>query len=180
MKLIKKLFPLAFLGFVTYTCERDDICAETTPTTPRLLVEFYDIANQDEIKFVPRLTVYGEGLDESTSSILSSANETEVALPLLVGTEGEVTITRYNMVRFATTSDGEPNPDANTDIIEIIYTPQFEYVSRACGYKSVFTNLRVNIIADGDNWALGTVFPDSNTDNINVENENSTHVNILH
>lgn len=180
MKLIKNVLLFIFIGLATYTCERDDICAETTPTTPRLLVEFYDIANQDEIKFVPRLTVFGEGLDEETSSILSSENETAVSLPLIIGTEGEVTTTRFNMVRFATSSDGEPNPDANTDVLEIIYTPQFEYVSRACGYKSVFTNLRVNIIPDDDNWALATAFPNSNTDNINVENENSTHVNIFH
>lgn len=180
MKLIRHLVLYAILATVTFSCERDDICAETTATTPRLLLQFYDIASQDELKFVPRLTVFGEGLNAEESSIVSSSNVTEIALPLIVGTEGEETITRYNMVRSATNNDGTPNSEANTDIIEIIYTSQFQYVSRACGYKSVFTNLRVNIINDGNNWALATAFPNNNSNNINVENENSTHINILH
>ena len=60
MKKIKILLLVFALGFIS--CERDDICAESTATTPQLIIEFYDASNPDDLKSVPRLTVYGEGL----------------------------------------------------------------------------------------------------------------------
>ena len=39
-------------------CESDDICPETTPTTPRIIITFYDINNPDEKKTVESLAVY--------------------------------------------------------------------------------------------------------------------------
>jgi len=40
-----------FLIILTiYNCESDDICPESTLTTPRLIVTFYDIDNPEERK----------------------------------------------------------------------------------------------------------------------------------
>ena len=42
---------LSLIGIITLqNCERDDICAEGTTTTPRLLIEFYDASNPDDFK----------------------------------------------------------------------------------------------------------------------------------
>jgi len=42
---------LALLLAVSFwNCEKDDICAETTPTTPKLVIEFYDNANPTVLK----------------------------------------------------------------------------------------------------------------------------------
>jgi len=38
---MKKIFLLLFV-FSLLGCEKDDICESTTPTTPRLVIEFYD------------------------------------------------------------------------------------------------------------------------------------------
>lgn len=179
MKFLK--YSILLLCISLLSCERDDICSEDTPTTPRLIVEFRDILDADMLKSVPNLTLFGEGLDEATRSIVNNTNTNTVSLPLLVGTEGVETTTRFIMRRDADLDlDSDPTTNSNEDILEITYIPEFVYVSRACGFKSVFNNLRVSIVPDGDNWALLTDFPNSNTDNINVENETATHLHILH
>ena len=63
----------------------------------------------------------------------------------------------------------------NKDIIEITYTSEFVYVSRACGYKSIFSNLDVDLISDEDNW-LSSI----NVEETTIENENTVHVRIFH
>ncbi len=178
-RIVRLLFLIAFVSVLS--CERDDICTSNTPTTPRLLVEFRDILNQDELKSVRRLTAFGEGLDESTRSLVFNSNANALELPLIVGTEGEETTTRFILRRDADFDlDDDPNTASNEDILEITYVPEFVYVSRACGFKSVFNNLTVSIISDGDVWALLTDFPNSNTNNINVEDESETHLYIFH
>ena len=189
-KVLRKVSMLTLL-LLTIACERDDICAEGTPTTPRVLIGFYDIANQDEFKPVSRLTAYGEDLvlDEngqptqpvtnSAATLVFNTNTTELALPLLVGTEGDEVVTRFVLEQSTNFRlDDNANTSSNEDILELRYKPQFVYVSRACGYKSVFTELEVVPISDPDNWIINVVI----NENINgtVENENTIHVQIFH
>ncbi len=183
-------------------CERDDICAEGTPTTPRLLIQFYDVANSDNIKSVTRLTAYGEGLvtddagnpiepTEASSAIIEdfntegtfvfNTNEDIIALPLRVGEDGVETETRYVLERDTNLRlDTDDTTESNVDIITITYTPRYEYVSRACGFKSEFDNLMITIEPDADNWISSVFFPNTTQNNINVENENETQVRLLH
>jgi hypothetical protein len=198
MKRLKNIFLLALTGLCLGNCERDDICAQETSTTPRLILEFYDITNQDQLLSVPAMTVYADDpdipvpeTDNISGAILIEPFEssrlfnltTNIAKPpLFVGEEG-VSITRRYVFERRTDLrlDADPETSSNTDIIEITYIPEYVYVSRACGYKSIFTNLRIEVIQDGDNWILGTEFNnEDNTDNITVENENATHINIFH
>ena len=44
--------------FVLLTCESDDICPESTQTTPRIVITFYDINNPNEKKNVESLGIY--------------------------------------------------------------------------------------------------------------------------
>lgn len=179
-------------------CERDDICASSTPTTPRLIIEFYDATDQENLKNVPNFTVYGVDPDlaipdddDNSSAILLEPFESErlfnrsiniAKLPLIVGNEEEETTVRFIMERRTDLRLDEDNStESNIDIVEISYVPEFVYVSRACGFKSIFTNLRISIVQDDDNWLLFSGFPDNdNTDNINLENEDSTHINLFH
>ncbi|MEM1001427.1 MAG: hypothetical protein AAGH46_02130 [Bacteroidota bacterium] len=180
-------------------CERDDICSEGTPTTPRLIIEFYDASEEENLKNVPNFTVFGEdpGLaapdnEDNSTAIRLEPFENErlfnsisniAKLPLLTGNEGEETTLRFNLERRTDLRlDEDEMTSSNIDMIEIEYVTRYEYVSRACGYKSVFTNLRITVVPDEDNWlALFFTFPDNdNTDNITVENEDSTHINLFH
>lgn len=173
------------------SCERDDICAETTQTTPRLIIEFYDATEPEELKNVPRLTVYGEGLitDEngiaiepevtSDKTIVFNQNQNIVELPLIIDTENETTTTRFVLERETNLRlDTDDTETSNIDIIEITYTPEFVYVSRACGYKGIFKNLNVVRVTDSEQWISNIQIEESIE--FTIENENTTHVRIFH
>ncbi len=183
------VFIISLIAVITLqNCERDDICSETTATTPRLLIEFYDVTSPDDLKSVLRLTAYGEGLvvDEngieiepvvaSDATLLFNENENNIALPLLIGSEGESTTVRFVLEKFTNFRlDEDTTTESNVDIIEISYIPQFIYVSRACGYKSIFRNLDIDLVPGEDAW-ISNIDIEETT----IENENTVHVRIFH
>lgn len=189
MKKIK--FFVLCIALALISCERDDICAESTSTTPRLLIEFYDISNPDDLRSVPRITVYGEGLvtdedgniTEPTSNtdatILFNENANAVQLPLLIGSVGETITLRYIIEKDTNLRlDDDTATASNVDILELSYTSEFIYVSRACGYKSIFNNLSITLNPDGidsDTW-----IEDIQTQTTTIENENTVHVYTYH
>ena len=184
---MKKInFFILFIAIALINCERDDICAETTATTPRLLIEFYDVFNPDDLKSVLRLTAYGENLPNPNppvanvdETLLFNVNSTSVELPLIIGTEGEPTTVRFILEKFTNFRfDEDDTTDSNVDVIEISYIPEFLYVSRACGYKSIFNNLDVDPIDDTNNWISSIEVIE--TIETTVENENTIHVRIFH
>ena len=183
------VFIISLIAVITLqNCERDDICSETTATTPRLLIEFYDVTSPDDLKSVLRLTAYGEGLvvDEngieiepvvaSDATLLFNENENNIALPLLIGSEGESTTVRFVLEKFTNFRlDEDTTTESNVDIIEISYIPQFIYVSRACGYKSIFRNLDIDLVPGEDAWISNIDIEETK-----IENEDTVHVRIFH
>ncbi len=187
MKRIYYLLIATVISVFSLSCERDDICAETTATTPRLRIEFYDTANTADLKSVSRISVYGEGLFtdlpiiKNDSTLLFDENSTEVALPLKIDTEATINTTRFILEKETNLRlDDDATTTSNTDVIEITYVPEFVYVSRACGYKSIYKALQVTIIDDGDLWLSYSSFPNTSESTITVENENETHVQLFH
>jgi len=192
MKNVKFLILLIAIALIN--CERDDICASTTQTTPRLIVEFYDATDTDELLNVSRITVYGEGLvtdvdgniieplEESDATLLFNENANTIELPLIISAEGvEATITtRYILERDTDLriEDEDDTTNSNIDIIEITYNTEFVYVSRACGYKSNFNSLGISRETDADNWISNIEIEETTQESI--ENENTTHVRIYH
>jgi len=63
------------LGFASSSCEPDDICDPNTPTTPRMLIQFFDISNPSLKKNVTNLKVIGEGMSEGIVLNPSGVNE---------------------------------------------------------------------------------------------------------
>ncbi|GAA4244118.1 MULTISPECIES: DUF6452 family protein [Winogradskyella] len=204
-RLFQKKYIIPFvLSLIVITtlqnCERDDICAATTSTTPRLVIEFYDIDNPESLKNVPRLTVYGEGqiLNEdgqiiepieasdkiiedyvNESSYVFNVNTNKIGLPLKIddGLNNETITTRYILEK-DTNQRIDATGESNTDILEITYKTEFVYVSRACGYKSIFTELSVTRDTDSEPWIANIEIEE--TIELTVENENTTHVRIYH
>ena len=69
-----------------------------------------------------------------------------------------------------------PTSDDNSDSVIFNYTRKTEYVSRACGYKTLFTLNSTNPITvtpDSNNWIQSVVVSQPN-----IENENETHIKI--
>ena len=170
------LIALSFLG-----CEKDDICSNDVPTTPSLIIRFYDVTNPntDVLKSVTNLRIQGVGNDTVLSGYNIVATDS-IAIPL----KTTDTITQYSFYEEYVVNDaGTPDDDSddyvtgNEDIITITYDMEEVYVSRACGYKTVYRNVSINLVEDDDNWIQ---LIRSVNDNQSVEDENEQQFKLYH
>lgn len=162
---MRKLLALLLLALTFYNCERDDICPESTATTPKLIIRFYDISNQSETKRVTNLQIQGVDNEVVYQSTISTDS---IAIPLKTDS-GETQFLLYKNY------EDESNV-GNEDILTFTYNANEIYVSRACGYKSIFENVEDELTDDGDNWIELILIEDPLT----VDNENAAHVQIYH
>jgi len=175
MKKTSALFTLVLLVAASFFgCEKDDICAEGTLTTPSILIEFYDRDNTTVPKAATNFGYFVEGMD----TIKITGNATEIRLPLRVDT----TSVKWGLI-LSTPVTGQ-DPILNTDFLEFDYTTQQLYVSRACGYK---TNFFLTQGTDSAPNPLLTDSPDESelwiqeitVDKTNIEDENEAHIRIF-
>lgn len=172
---MKKIFLFVLVSaFAFSSCEKDDICDPKTPTTPRLIIDFYDFENPSVKKNVNSLQVIGEGM---TDAVLFNGSPTtngnRIAIPLK-------TVGNSTSFRFTLNSNNVNPALVDADLIRFNYTTQELFVSRACGYKSLFI--------------LNQAAPFVHTDPIsanqrwirlievvtrNIDNENEAHINIF-
>lgn len=156
------------MSFAFSSCEKDDICDPNTPTTPRLIIEFYDAANPSILKNVVNLKVTGIG-EEDSLKIFNAVSKIE--LPLKITDD----VTQYQFILNSLDLAND-----NEDNFEINYTRQNVYVSRACGYKTIFTLIPVLPIVYTDAAIPdGSWISSINIETSNIENENETHVKIF-
>lgn len=181
MKYFKIALLLVLLAVIStnISCERDDICPESTPTTPKLIIEFYNTNEPENLKAIARLRVQGINNDNVLPGY-NIVNTTKIELPLRTDTIA----TQYKLhSNYSINDNGTPNdtsddfPDGNEDVITIKYNPEQIFVSRACGYKTIFNNLSLTIDQDDDNWILSR---QSVNDNQSVEDETTVHFYLFH
>ncbi|WP_396161365.1 DUF6452 family protein [Flavobacterium sp.] len=160
-----KLFLFILLLVSFSSCEKDDICAKGTPVTPRIIIEFYDAAQPTVVKNVIQLGV----IEPNLTSGLAFTGVSKIQVPLK--TNQNSTILRF----IQNGSDTNASND-NIDILTFNYQRVDEYVSRACGFKTLFylneTN-PITLTADSNNWIQNI-----QVQQINIENENEVHVKI--
>ncbi|WP_223033513.1 DUF6452 family protein [Hanstruepera marina] len=162
-------------------CEKDDICPDDTVTTPRLTIEFFDIETIEDQnpKNVTRLRAQGVDNDNPVPDLDGTSRKQKILLPLKTTTEdpnGESFTTEYTIWRNYQV-DGNGTVTGNPDVITITYTTRNEYVSRGCGFKSIFENITMSVADDGNRWiqVIQTV-----NDNQIIADENATNFNIYH
>ena len=180
MKYFKILIiPILLIVILSISCERDDICPESTATTPKLIIDVYDAITQEDSKNVFALRIEGIG-NESVLGGYNIVTTDNIILPL----KTDATTTQYSLRKDTSINDnGTPNDasddylNGNEDIITITYTTEEVYVSRACGYKTIFQNVAITIEPDGNNWILSRI---PLNDNQSVEDETAAHFNIYH
>ena len=166
---MKKIIALLLLITALNSCERDDICAESTPTTPHLVIRFYDIDDQDENLNVVNLQIQGVDNDE----VYQSATSTDsIAIPL----KTDDVNTRFSLYKNYEEDDDGNIIGGNEDFLTITYNPTEVYVSRACGYKTIFENVEIEIETDDDNWMELRLYDNPLT----IDNETEAHVQIFH
>lgn len=162
------------------SCEKDDICDANTPTTPRIVIEFYDFNNSSVLKNVTNLKVIGKGKDEAYIFNTGATNETryltngnKIMIPLK--TDGNSTTYQFIL------NSGNSNSDLiDTDEVTFNYTRNDVYVSRACGFKTLFT-------FDPINPYIQTTIPTNkpkwmqyiSVEKSNIDNEDETHIKVF-
>jgi hypothetical protein len=177
---MKKIVTLiVFATFAFSSCEKDDICDANTSTTPRLVIEFYDYTNPSELKTVTNLKVIGEGMTNgvvfnstATDDSKYLTNSSKIYLPLKTDADAST-------YRFVLNFGSATTSIINTDQITFYYNRSNVYVSRACGYKTLFA---FNV----DNPLGHKAIPDTSAKWIqyitvqktSINNENETHVKI--
>jgi len=169
------LFGLITISLLAYSCEKDDICAESTPDTPQLVIRFFDSLNVEEFKQVPSLRIIVVR-DEDNAIFADSdrTNRDSIALPLRT----QQLSTRYLLINNSASSDDEvPLETGQIDTLDITYTRTDEFISRACGFRAVFELTEVTS-PDTDKWIDGD--PAIEIVNTTVENETAAHVKIFH
>ncbi len=178
---MKKTSILILLILISvFACEKDDICPEATATTPQLIVRFYDITTPEDTKPVTNLLVYG--IDDNSEPVffkdINIGTKDSIAIPLRT----DINTTKLVLhSEYSVDDNGTPDDDSddivlgNPDAVDISYTRDNKYVSRACGYKATYTNLGAALIADSDNW-ITNITIENNT----IDNENAAHINIYH
>jgi hypothetical protein len=176
---MKKIILLLALALSFSGCEKDDICDANTPTTPRLVITFYDITIPSLLKNVKNLKVVGAGMPNGIIFNPSApeeskywANGNTISIPL----KANENTTSYSL----TLNSGDPNPAlVNEDNIKFDYTRQDFFVSRACGFKTLFkldpTPFTHTDAAVADQKWIKYI----SVEKSNIENENETHIKIF-
>lgn len=164
---MKKIFPVLILLLITlYSCEKDDICDAATATTPKLIIEFYDILNPTVLKNVTNLAVKEVG----SNAILGFLSTSKIQLPLKTNEN----ITKYSLILNSTVVS-----TANEDYLQFNYTRQNIFVSRACGFKTIFTldpitpYIKTDTSSPNGYWIQNITVETSN-----ITTENETHIKI--
>ena len=177
-RLIASATLLLALACYLIACEKDDICPEDTPTTPSLIIEFYDKDNRTELKNVINFKYFAEGSTDTIPvtepGVNTSFNRIEV--PLRVDAD----VTKWGFIYSEQVTGGFIT---NTDFMEFRYDRNETYVSRACGYRTTFTLLPNTpespnpVLSDApepDNLWI----EDFDVETTNIQNEDEVHIKI--
>ena len=163
MKLFLKNISTLFLLFFVVSFEPDDICLDTIEDTPKLVIGFYDKLSGD-LKEVTNLKIQGENNEE----IYIFKTIYSIGIPLKNST---------NLTVYSFTKDFNENTSnsGNEDRLYINYNYNWEYISRACGYKTNYEIEDLITENDSSNWILETEIV-----NNSIINEENIHVKIFH
>jgi hypothetical protein len=175
----KILFIILAITFAFSGCEKDDICDANTPTTPRLVISFFDVSNPSTPKNVRNLKVIGQDMTagiifnpNAPGDLKYVTNGNTISIPLK--TDAESTTYRFIL------NYGDTNPALiNEDIVKFDYKHQNVFVSRACGYKTTFTLNSIPFIHTDPPTSDGKWMQVIEVQDPNIELENETHIKIF-
>lgn len=161
----RRIFILLLLSSVFVNCDRDDICTEDTPKTPLMIVKFFDAENPGTPKSVNNFSLVLDGEDYLLFDPVSTDS---IGIPLQTFQD----YTHYIFVNNYTDSL------YNYDKIFFTYTRTDQYISRACGFRTNFSQLQAALQTPTEgSWIE---FVEIISDSINIIRPNDTHLHIYH
>lgn len=155
MKKISRLIVLLGIFSAFYSCQ-DEFCIE--PTTPELILRFY---NKDSTNFTTKQIQLVAWVGADTISYVNGSSSDSIALPI----DTQKTSVTYTF----SIQDSIPSQETFT----INYTVEDVYVSKACGFKSIFNDF--TITHTQDNWIDSLA-----QQTTEIINQNQAHVQIFH
>lgn len=168
MKHFYKLLAIIILMIAINGCETDEICLEEI--TPHLVIRFYNKNIPDEYRSVLLLKVKIEGIDGSYENETITDFTDSITLPLVV-TENK---TQYILTLTGNESQGIED---NLDTISLVYLQEDIFISRSCGYKTIYHKAKISLTEDDDNWIK---FLEATRDPLEIIDEKLAHVKIYH
>ena len=159
-----------------FACESDDICAELTNSTPRLIITFYDMENVETRKDVENLAIYAikDGQLIPVNEINGTTTDS-INIPL----RNDQSVSNFKF--YKDFSLVENVPSGTVDHLYIDYDISEIFISKACGFINNYNLL--NFLpydpfenpSPPANWISGYLIQ-----NNLIENENQSHVKIFH
>lgn len=166
----RNIIPFLITIFFVTSCEKNDLCGGVNVDTPQVNITLYNRLNNEEQKTAQMINCYAlDHIHQDTIPVIQFLNRSSFTLPLKVYEENTVwyvelkewigndTITRANLLDFR-------------------YETSSEYVSKACGYRSVFQRVRVNSVNDTIQHLPGWISTLDYTNEITTND--TTHVQI--
>ncbi len=168
MSILKNLLILFLIVLMASGCEKDNICLE--PNTPHLIITFHDIDDNSERKNVLNLNVKIEGIDGDYDPESIPSSTDSISIPVRV----DLNMTNYFLTAQTDKDDENSN---NEDSFNMTYSREDFFISRSCGYKTLFYQIDPNLLSDSSNWIkkIETV-----NDPQDILDEESTHIKIYH
>jgi hypothetical protein len=168
---LKRLFSALVLLMLILGCQRDDICPESTQTTPMLVLRFYDAEERENFSRPTNLSIRSQ-VNDSIKTLYQRENKDSIAIPLRTNQN----TTTYTFTIFDSDEeeeDQEFTPD--TDTLTFTYGTQEVYVNRACAYKMIYNSLKLTIEGGEDGeWIESYIIEEPN-----IEDDTQAHINIF-
>lgn len=163
MKKICLIIILTLTIITIYSCQ-DEFCLDST--TPSLIIKLYD---KDDVssKKSASLIIWANEKD----TLFNGISTDSISLPL--DTKNNNVIYHFSLIEDENEDEENSNDINNQEDININYTIEDIFVSKSCGFKSVFND--VNISITKNNWINN--FTTTVTE---ITNEDQAHVKIFH
>ena len=163
----KNLFLIIGILFLLTSCQHNDICTENQPSTPRLVIKFYDYDFPTHLKAVEDFNA--KEINSTDFYFENNKNDTIVQIPLQ-------TSENQTIYEFVIHKDQEEEEEKSQQI-KFNYNTEEIYINRPCGFKNTFDNLEAELIEENtDHWIKEIEIPHENT----IDDENTTHLYIYH
>ena len=118
--------------FILFSCEPDDLCLETYPDTPKLIIKFFDNVSQESI-VINNLTI--EDIDRNL--VLFTGTTDSISIPLNYTKQQ----TSHNFIY-----------NTNLDKVYVNYGTNEVFVSKGCGYRMEYLLENIIVENDNENW----------------------------
>lgn len=161
--MFRRIIFYSLLIIFIFNCEKDDICLEGTPGTPRLIIRFFD--QNEKIIPKPLSNVTVKALSKNEDYVVFSGDSLGIPLKLISNS------TIYTFTYLDVLDNQE-----KIDTLKFNYKREDYYVNRACGFLSnlIFTTPALEIL-DKESIFLGFKIL-----NDTIKNENQAHLAIYH